>query len=239
MEAAALEVQQEISGGFRLSPQQRHLWALQQTDGALPWRARSVIRIAGPLDVKALSAALNEVTRQHEALQLSFQRLPGMAIPLQLRDQRQVLSGTRADNWEKLDPREQERRFEDFLQTADKTERPSISLVKLSETDHALLVDLPALCCDLRGLDNLRNEIARSYERALGHKTTPAESLQYTVISEWLNELLDSEDAEAGRAYWRSENISANFDLRLPYEKSASSSTSFQPRSLRRESSLK
>ncbi len=238
MEAAALEVQQEISGGFRLSPQQRHLWALQQTDGALPWRARSVIRIAGPLDVKTLSAALNEVTRQHEALQLSFQRLPGMAIPLQLRDQRQVAGWTTPENWQNLDPREQERRLQNFLQTPDKTERPSMSLVKLSETNHVLLVDLPALCCDLRGLDNLRNEIARSYDRALGHETAPGNSLQYTVISEWLNELLDSEDAEAGRAYWRSENISANFDLRLPYEKAESSSTSFQPRSLKREAFL-
>jgi amino acid adenylation domain-containing protein len=234
---AALGVQQEISGGFRLSPQQRHLWALQQADGTKPWRARSVIRVEGPLDVKALCTAVNEVTRQHEALQLSFQRLPGMTLPLQLKSAQQAVSWTTPETWENLEPREQESRLEAFLQSGAKTDReqPLMSLLKLSETSHALLVDLPALCCDLRGLENLRGEIAGAYERALVKQTAPVDSLQYTVISEWLNELLDSEDAEAGRAYWRDETISANFELHLPFEQATASSTSFLPRSLNAE----
>lgn len=231
MEALGVQ-QQKISGAFRLSPQQRHLWTLQQTDDAVPWRSRSVIRIEGPLDVKALVAAVNKVISQHEALQLSFQRLPGMTVPLQLRDNKFAVHWTTPESWEHLDSYQQQDRLEAFLQAGVKAiaEPASISLVKLAEKYHAVLVDLPALCCDLRGLENLRSEIARAYGKTLVHDDAP---LQYTVLSEWLNQLLESEDSEAGRAYWRTENNSANFELRLPWERSAASPAMFSPRSLK------
>src|SRR5690242_11812687 len=228
MEALGVQ-QQKISGAFRLSPQQRHLWALQQTDEAVPWRSRSVIRIEGPLDVKALAVAVNKVISQHEALQLSFQRLPGMTVPLQLRDNKFAVHWTTPETWEHLGLQQQQDRLEAFLQAGVK-EPASISLVKLAEKYHALLVDLPALCCDLRGLENLRSEIARAYDKTLVHDDAP---LQYTVLSEWLNQLLESEDSEAGRAYWRTENNSANFELRLPWERTAASQARFSPRSIK------
>ena len=231
----ALGVQQKISGGFQLSPQQRHLWALQQSDGAVPWRARSVIEIEGPLDVKALAAAVNKVIRQNEALQLSFQRLPGMTVPLQLSNKQFAVNWTTPESWDNLDSHQQQDRIETFFQTEGDPDSASMSLVKLSEKSHVLLVDLPALCCDLRGLENLKSEIARSYEETLVHKDTTVDSLRYTVLSEWLNQLLESEDSEAGRAYWRTENTSANFELRLPSERTAPSSTTFLPRSFKVE----
>jgi len=237
--AAGLGVQQEISGGFRLSPQQRHLWLLQHNDGATSWRARSVIRMAGPLDRKVLREAVEEVTRQHETLQLSFQGLPGMKVPLQLRDEQRGVRWTTPEVWDDLESREQELRLETFLQAGAKADPepavPLMSLIKLSETSHALLVDLPALCCDSSGLDNLAGEIARSYARVLLDEQLPVESLQYTVISEWLNELFESEEAEAGRAYWRRVILASNLQLRLPCELSVGSSTSFLPRSLKLE----
>lgn len=229
MQVAGTGMQQEISEGFRLSPQQRHLWALREDDGASSWRARCVIKIEGPLDNKALHGAAQKVVAQHEALQLSFQRLPGMKIPLQVRDEQ------RRVQWE---ADERESRLAGFLEAAAQmdSERPAVmSLIKLSESRHVLLVDLPALCCDSIGLDNVAGELARAYASVLRNEQLPVESLRYTVISEWLNELLDSEEAEAGQSFWRTEMLAANFQLRLPSELVATTSTSFLPHSLKLE----
>ena len=69
-----------------------------------------------------------------------------------------------------------------------------------------LLVTMPSLCSDARGLDNLVSEVARAY-------AAPAEAsdelLQYAQFSEWQHELLDDEDAEQARQYWREQEPAA------------------------------
>ena len=227
----ATGVKREISEGFRLSPQQRRLWMLQQADGATSWRARSIVLVEGPCDSKFLQAAVDEVMRRHEALQLSFQSLPGMKIPLQLKDEEQRASLTTPQCWDNLESREQQLRLLALLKTGANvdSEKPLLSSIKLSETSNALLIDLPALCCDSTGLDNLAKEIAGSYKRLLVGEESPSETLRYTVISEWLNELFELEEVEPGRAYWRSEMLAANLQLRLPDELSAQLPASFLP----------
>jgi hypothetical protein len=67
------------------------------------------------------------------------------------------------------------------------------------------VLSLPALCSDEAGLELLVRELAAAYAEPPG---TPAgvgadERLQYAVVSDWLNELLESEDSEPGRRLWR------------------------------------
>jgi amino acid adenylation domain-containing protein len=230
-------MQQEISGGFQLSPPQKRLWTLQQTDPARLWRARSIVEIEGTLDTEGLRAAVESVVRRHDALQLSFRRLPGMAIPLQLRDEARNASWMPQQDWRTLNAREQESRLEALLQAEPATDTeqaalPCVSLIRLAETKHALFLDLPALCCDARGLDNIAREIARSYEASQRGEQAADESLQYTIISAWLNELLESEEVEFGRTYWRTQSLAANLNLRLPFELDSPRDNSFAPRSL-------
>ena len=70
-----------------------------------------------------------------------------------------------------------------------------------------LLLGLPALCADLATLDNLVREISRSYAACVGGEDLPGEPLQYADLAEVLNELLESEDMESGRAYWRAQAL--------------------------------
>src|SRR5215212_7686730 len=70
--------------GFPLSPQQEHLWQVQKTDAVGPYRAWSVCRIEGRLDIAALESALNEVVRRHEILRTAFPRFQGLQLPLQV-----------------------------------------------------------------------------------------------------------------------------------------------------------
>ena len=77
-------MQQDIVEGFRLSPQQKRLWLLQQTDGSLPYRARCAVTIHGALNAEILEQALRTVIARHEILRTSFQLLPGISIPVQV-----------------------------------------------------------------------------------------------------------------------------------------------------------
>jgi NRPS condensation-like uncharacterized protein len=65
--------------GFRLSPQQKYLWLLQQD--SLAYRASCAIQIEGNLNVEALKAALNQIVDRHESLRTTFHRQPGIKIP--------------------------------------------------------------------------------------------------------------------------------------------------------------
>src|SRR5271170_6778074 len=146
--------------GFRLSPQQTHLWSLQQTDQRSPDRAQCAVLIEGPLDLKPLESALQGVFARHETLRTTIACLPGTAIPVQIISESEVLSESGAlwiDNHDlrSLEPHEQASALESLLQTAkdspfDHRKNPAahISLAALSADRHMLFVTMSALCAD-------------------------------------------------------------------------------------------
>src|SRR5512141_446944 len=73
----------DLIEGFRLSPQQRHLWSLQQAGDELPYRAQCAVLIEGSLNRQALRAALRDVADRYEILRTTFACPQGMTIPLQ------------------------------------------------------------------------------------------------------------------------------------------------------------
>ena len=58
-------MQDDAIDGFRLSPQQRRLWHLQQRLGASPFEVRGDLEIAGDLDAGALRGALRFVVDRY------------------------------------------------------------------------------------------------------------------------------------------------------------------------------
>src|ERR1700755_2553059 len=70
--------------GFRLSPQQEHLWLLQQSEGGMTSCATCSVRIEGALDFTALERAAEMAVERNEVLRTSFMRMQGMAAPLQV-----------------------------------------------------------------------------------------------------------------------------------------------------------
>src|SRR4051812_12998853 len=73
-----------IVEGFRLSPQQRRLWKLQQdTAGDLRFAAQLVLLLEGEVQADALREALEKVCTRHQALRCTFRRLPGVVLPVQ------------------------------------------------------------------------------------------------------------------------------------------------------------
>ena len=70
--------------GFRLSPQQRHLWELQRGAGSRPYQSQCTILIEGVLDVELLRSALAMLVRRHEILRTTFQTAAEDAAPVQV-----------------------------------------------------------------------------------------------------------------------------------------------------------
>src|ERR1051325_6268830 len=150
--------------GYRLSPQQKRVWTLQE--GSEAYRAKCAVSLAGPLTPEAIKAALLQVINRHEILRTTFRRVPGIKVPLQ------VVAEAGRWTWETLDLHDQPRpaqdarvleRFQAIGRAPfDYEQGPLLRalLVSRSASEQVLLLCLPALSADAWTLKNLAREIA-------------------------------------------------------------------------------
>ncbi|WP_333416643.1 amino acid adenylation domain-containing protein [Microcoleus sp. MOSTC5] len=227
-------MQKETIEGFRLSPQQRHLWELQQNKRQQTYRVRGEILITGNLDREILKKALQNVVNRHEILRTSFHCLPGMTLPLQA-----IASSCEVPiseyNLSGLSPEEQEAKIAALFQQLSLLpfdfERGSlwhISLATLAQDKHLLLANFSALIADSVTLKNFTRELSLSYSACACREEQADEPMQYADIAEWQNELLESEETAIGQEYWRKLNIKSWDLLTLPWENN-NSEAEFQP----------
>ena len=73
----------ETTARFRLSPQQRRVWALQAREARPVYNATCVVAVRGDVDVDALRRATEAAAEGHEVLRTVFRALPGTRVPLQ------------------------------------------------------------------------------------------------------------------------------------------------------------
>ncbi|MEG4112410.1 MULTISPECIES: amino acid adenylation domain-containing protein [unclassified Microcoleus] len=220
--------------GFRLSPQQKYLWLLQQESPA--YRAQCAIQIDGNLQANALKEALEKVSDSHEILRTSFQRRSGIKFPIQVINERSLISW-QIVNLECLTPPEQAAKLPEIFQNEKRSafnfeQNPiwRLSLISLSANRHILVVSLPSLCADSRTLKNLIREISQCYAACLQGEELADEVVQYVQYSEWQNELIEDEEAAEGKKYWTERDYSALASLKLPFEnKNSSPSDRFEP----------
>jgi hypothetical protein len=137
--------------GFRLSPQQKYLWLLQQD--SLAYRASCAIQIGGNLNVQALKSALNQIVDRHESLRTTFHRQPGIKISIQVIAESGIVSWNQA-NLKELNFQEQSAYIEQLFQEAGnfsfKSKSESIlhsSLLTLSDNQHILLDNVTSAVC--------------------------------------------------------------------------------------------
>ncbi len=215
-------IQDETIHGYRLSPQQRQLW-VQLQSAAIPYQARCVLTIEGAAGEAAmpLAAALAAVVGRHEILRTRFVCSRGMANPLQV-----VEASAAAEFEERREPaaagdegRAVDALFAEPEGTTSLAVFPPLRavLVTLSPARHLLSLTLPTLCADAVTLHNLVGELAAALGGTAGPGGSAAEAgdgpLQYADVSEWLNELLEAEDRELGREYWRQQSAGSAAEL--------------------------
>ncbi|MES1022179.1 amino acid adenylation domain-containing protein [Gloeocapsa sp. BRSZ] len=228
-------MQSKIIEGVRISPLQKHLWLLQHIDKQTPFRAQVAALIEGKLDKGNLKLALKNVVNKHEILRTKFKCLPGLEIPVQVINNDDIIWEDEYDltSWETQQQKAKiDVIFQDMLQLPldyEKGQNLRITFITLSSLKHILLLSLPAMCADSRTLNNLVREISISYAVCCQNQELSDEILQYADIAEWQNELLESEDTEIGREYWRKQDIAHLLNLRLPLENQSQANQEFKP----------
>ncbi|MCA1566190.1 MAG: amino acid adenylation domain-containing protein [Acidobacteria bacterium] len=231
-------MQKHTVAGFRLSPQQKQLWLLQQEDGHTFYCAQATITLEGKLDRQTLVEALRLIVERHEILRTTFARLPEMELPLQ------VVGDASAPFVCEYDLRgltraEQDSRLEAIMSGArptppgatQDTPPARFDLATLSVDSHVLVITLPALCADSASLEIITRELSQAYEDCLRGERPEVEQLQYADLSEWFNELLESEETESGREYWEQFDLSRLHAGGFPCEHARAAGDEFAPRS--------
>jgi len=222
--------------GYRLSPLQKHLWLLQQ-DGS-PYLSQCGIRLDGKLDEENLKEAVQNVIERHQILRTTFHRVSGIKLPMQAIVERGSPSWAYVDVHDrsrKDQEAEIERCLENARQPPVEYERAPLlraTLVILSAEQHVLILSLPSLCADNKSLTNLVLEIADSYGASAQRTAGVDDVVQYLQFSEWQNEVIEDENAEAGKEYWRQQAISNAAALTLPLENPVLENQRFEPRSI-------
>ena len=212
----------ETVAGFQLSPQQERLWLLQERDaGVSAYRAQCVVRVEGALQPQLLEAAVSSVVERHEILRTSFQSQPGMFLPLQVIADRGAM--LRRIDLAGLSPREQQARIDKWLDESNGT-LLDVTLATLSAREHVLLISLPALCSDRESLRLMVGEIKRAY----ANEALLSEPTQYKVVSQWFNDVLEAEEAQIGKDYWRDQWSDQTSPIKLPFERDASETFTHQ-----------
>jgi NRPS condensation-like uncharacterized protein len=156
----------EIIEGYRLSPQQRRLWFLRQSDRI----AQCAVRIDGELQVEILQQAVRQVVSQQESLRTTFRLLTAMTIPVQVISDESDVVFTSYDLGH-LSVEEQDSRVKALLDELanrgkDYDQLPLLhcDLIELSPNKHDLIISLPVACADAPSLYCLVHQIADAYQ---------------------------------------------------------------------------
>jgi hypothetical protein len=193
--------------GFQLSQQQRHLWALQRDGGT--YETQLVVQLDGELDSQVLYDALCTSVNRYEVLRTTFRTRRAVRFPLQVVNEHVVptwrtMALSDAAHVDELTQQEARTPF-DF------ENGPLVRALFLSldARHHFLILTMPALIADTGTLKRLFNELCD------GIQVTDT-GLSYVQYAAWQQDLLEEEDAEEGRQYWRSQKLASHYTQTLP-----------------------
>lgn len=217
-------VEQELSAErFPLSFAQEGLWFLHQVEPESPaYNISRLLRLKGELKVEALSWSLNRIIERHEALRTSFgiyEEDPCQIVSSQsslgllLED---LSTLCRAEQWSTV----WEMAHAEAKRPFDLHRGPllRVRLLRLTATEHVLLLCLHHIVCDGWSLEVLFTELEHFYNSTCtGKKDELVElPIQYADYVLWQREWLQGKVLEEQLTYWREQLRGAETVLELP-----------------------
>ncbi|MCL4176656.1 MAG: amino acid adenylation domain-containing protein [Verrucomicrobia bacterium] len=213
----------ERNGAGPLSFAQERLWFLEQLEPGIAFNNIPLaFRVSGTLNAPALESALRELIRRHEPLRTTFKSACGQPVALtlplssfavQTRDLGGLPETERDTEAQRLIAEEAQRPF-------DLTRSPLLrgTMLRLSPTEHLLVLVTHHLACDGWSLDVFHRELAALYEAfALGRPSSLAAlPIAYGDFAAWQRDALRGGDFERQLAYWREQlkGAAPSLDLR-------------------------
>ncbi|MSR62139.1 MAG: hypothetical protein EXS08_06820, partial [Planctomycetes bacterium] len=204
--------------GYRLSPLQLAHWHRIQAEPRFPWASSLTLSVHGALDAQRLRAALAALVARHEILRTRFVCAAAGAAP-EMTVEGQGDASLEFYDWSALSLVERERecrRLERGLRASYPLDGAAVLRVALARTatdEHVLILAQSILAADWRGLWSVARELVQ--ELAGQRAEDPA---QVADLAQWLNDVLESEDAPAGRTTWAALDLRAAAELRTALE---------------------
>ncbi|MEG2390576.1 MAG: AMP-binding protein, partial [Pseudomonas sp.] len=210
-------VQGEITSLSRTEPMpqslaQNRLWITWQLDlKSSAYNIPGALRLRGELDEDALRASFQQLIERHESLRTRFFERDGVALQqvdaaaefnLQLIDISDLPTHEREARAEQI--REDEARSQFDLE---KGPLLWVTLIRLDDEDHQLLVTLHHIIADGWSLNVLIDEFARLYAAASQGQRTELAPLptQYADYGSWQRQWLAHGEGERQLAYWKAQ----------------------------------
>ncbi|WP_340053838.1 non-ribosomal peptide synthetase [Pseudomonas sp. JAI120] len=191
---------------------QNRLWITWQLDPqSSAYTIPGALRLRGELDEDALRSSFQYLIQRHEALRTRFYERDGQAFQrvdahsdfdLQIIDLSDLPSAEREARAQQI--REDEARTQFDLE---KGPLLWVTLVRLDDEDHQLLVTLHHIIADGWSLNILIDEFSRLYAAARQGQalTLPPLALQYADYGSWQRQWLADGEGQRQLAYWKAQ----------------------------------
>ncbi|HSF39893.1 MAG TPA: amino acid adenylation domain-containing protein, partial [Thermoanaerobaculia bacterium] len=208
-EAAGPIVAVSRAAALPLSFAQERLWFLDRLAPGLPLYSLPVaLRLAGGLDAAALSRALGEIARRHEALRTAFPEVAGRPVQevrpegltLAWIDLSALPAPAREEEARRLTVSEARRPFDLSRGPLART-----ALLRLGESEHRLVLNLHHTVADGWSIGVFARELAALYEAFSRGLPSPLPELpvQYADYAAWQRSRLDGDTLTAELSWWR------------------------------------
>jgi len=191
---------------------QNRLWITWQLDPqSSAYTIPGALRLRGELDEDAVRASFQHLIERHEALRTRFYERDGQAFQrvqasaefdLQIIDLSDLPDAEREARAQQI--REDEARTQFDLE---KGPLLWVTLVRLDDEDHQLLVTLHHIIADGWSLNILIDEFSRLYAAATQGQTLelPPLALQYADYGSWQRQWLAEGEGQRQLAYWKTQ----------------------------------
>ncbi len=194
-----------------LSFSQQRLWLLDKIDGgSAHYNMPTALRLTGALNYSAITKALNTIVERHESLRTSFVE-SSSGQPLQIIRSFSGIDVAHTDissladinaTLAKLMSTEASTAFDLSSDTMLRAQ-----LIKVSNTDHVLLITLHHIASDGWSMGLLINEFNVLYSAYLRGKSNPLPALevQYADYAQWQRNHLQGTELEELAVYWEAQ----------------------------------
>jgi len=208
---AGPRIERRAESSSPLTPTQERVWLLEKLGHEAPvYHVPAPVRLEGPLDTAALSAAIDRIFERHEILRSVVRvvderpRLvvqPARHVPLPIEE----IDGDDATRWS----RTLEKVHAEYVRPFDLVDGPLLRarLFRLDEEDHVLLLSMHHVVCDGVTIRILFDEIRELYDAAREGRAPdlPEADLQFGDYAAWMAEHVETPEVIEQVRWWSRE----------------------------------
>ena len=218
-------IKRATTAAIPLSFAQQRLWFIQELEPENPfYNELTAVRLSGPLNLPALTAAIREVVRRHEILRTTFSRHDGQIVQ-QVDPELHTCFDLPLIDFQETPQAQREEEVQQYARLC--ARQPfdltggvlwRIMLLRVSSTDHVVVAIVHHLICDGWSMSLFVRDLGLYYAAACrgDHAPLPDLSLQYADYVLWQHQWIQGSALAEQLAYWRKQLAGIPAMLELP-----------------------